>query len=226
MLSHFGHVRLFATLWTVAHQAPLSMGFPRQEYWSGLLCPPSGDLPDPEMEPSLAGGFFTAEPPGKPILWVTNPYSLVSHRWACLVENHTRKVKEIHLSPISGITVFYGCKRNPQLQLVVRSLCHTRTHIHATTPSGPVEIQWEGIPIWRSADKTRAAGGTQPWASLSHGSGSVLSLLPPAPRGLLTFIPWRLTSKLSIRWNHSEAGLQTSPLSPADWMIWSGCLWS
>ena len=52
--------------WTVAHQAPLSLGFPRQEYWSGLPCPPPGDLPDPGMEPSshtspaLAGGFFTA----------------------------------------------------------------------------------------------------------------------------------------------------------------------
>ena len=52
-------------LWTVACQAPLSMGFSRQEYWSGLPCPPSGDLPDPGIEPSslmspaLAGGFFT-----------------------------------------------------------------------------------------------------------------------------------------------------------------------
>ena len=50
---------------TVAHQAPLSMGFPRQEYWSGLPCPPPGDLPDPEIEPMflvappLAGKFFT-----------------------------------------------------------------------------------------------------------------------------------------------------------------------
>ena len=50
MLSHLNYVRLFATLWTVAHQAPLCMGFSRQEYWSGLLCPPPGDLPDPEME--------------------------------------------------------------------------------------------------------------------------------------------------------------------------------
>ena len=39
------------TLWTVAHQVPLSMGFPRQEYWSGLPFPSPGDLPDPEMEP-------------------------------------------------------------------------------------------------------------------------------------------------------------------------------
>ena len=40
MVSHFSHVRLFATLWTVAHQVPLSMGFSRQEFWSGLPCPP------------------------------------------------------------------------------------------------------------------------------------------------------------------------------------------
>ena len=53
------HVWLFATPWTIAHQAPLSMGFPRQEYWSGLLLPSPGDLPHPGMEPeppALAGG--------------------------------------------------------------------------------------------------------------------------------------------------------------------------
>ena len=44
-------VQLFVTLWTVASQAPLSMGFSRQEYWSRLPCPPPGDLPDPRMEP-------------------------------------------------------------------------------------------------------------------------------------------------------------------------------
>ena len=44
--SRFSHVRRFATPWTIAHQAPLSMGFSRQEYWSGLPCPPLGDLPD------------------------------------------------------------------------------------------------------------------------------------------------------------------------------------
>ena len=44
-------VRLFATLWTVTRQAPLCMGFSRQEYWSGLPCPPPGDLPRPEIEP-------------------------------------------------------------------------------------------------------------------------------------------------------------------------------
>ena len=51
MLSHFSHVQLLATLWTVANQASLSMGFFRQEYWSGLPCPPLGDLPSPGIKP-------------------------------------------------------------------------------------------------------------------------------------------------------------------------------
>ena len=58
-----------ATLWTVARQAPLSMGFSRQEHWSGLPFPSPGDLSDPGTEPAfpaLAGGFFTAQAPGKP----------------------------------------------------------------------------------------------------------------------------------------------------------------
>ena len=50
VLSCFSPVQLFATLWTVACQAPLFMGFSRQEYWSGLPCPPPGDLSDPGIE--------------------------------------------------------------------------------------------------------------------------------------------------------------------------------
>ena len=64
------HVRLFATPWTVACKAPLSMGFPKQEYWSGLSCPPPAYLSNPGIEPlspALAGRFFTTEPPGKPL---------------------------------------------------------------------------------------------------------------------------------------------------------------
>jgi len=60
----------FVTPWTVACQAPLSMGFSRQEYWSGLPFPPPGDLPHPGTEPkssALVGGFFTTVPPGKPL---------------------------------------------------------------------------------------------------------------------------------------------------------------
>ena len=51
VLSCFSHVQLFVTLWTVACQSPLSMGFSRQEYWSGLPSLPPGDLPDPGIEP-------------------------------------------------------------------------------------------------------------------------------------------------------------------------------
>ena len=53
MLSCFSHVQLYVTPWTVACQAPLSVGFSRQEYWSGLPCPPLADLPDPGVEPVL-----------------------------------------------------------------------------------------------------------------------------------------------------------------------------
>ena len=65
MLSHFSHVQLFVTLWTIACQAPLPMGFSRQEYWSALPCPSPGDLPDPGIKPmspvspAPAGEFFT-----------------------------------------------------------------------------------------------------------------------------------------------------------------------
>ena len=62
-------VRLFVTPSTVAHQAPPSMGFSRQEYWSGLPFPSPGDLPDPGIElrsPTLQADALTSEPPGKP----------------------------------------------------------------------------------------------------------------------------------------------------------------
>ena len=65
MLHRFTRVQLFVTLWTVACQAPLSVGFSRQEYWSGLPCPLPGDLPNPGIEPAslmspaLTGEFFT-----------------------------------------------------------------------------------------------------------------------------------------------------------------------
>ena len=69
----FTHLQLSVTLWTIAHQAPLSMGFSRQEFWSGLPFLTPGDLPDPGIEPksaespALAGRFFTMVPPGKPL---------------------------------------------------------------------------------------------------------------------------------------------------------------
>ena len=83
--SRFRCVRLFATLWTVARTTPLSMGFSRQEYWSGFPFPPPGDLldriePVAFMSPALAGGvffFLPIEPPGKLIhvfIFPPNPF--------------------------------------------------------------------------------------------------------------------------------------------------------
>ena len=73
MPDRFNSIRLIATLWTVACQAPLSIEFSRQEYWSGLPFPPPGDLSDPGIElvspvaPALQT-FFTTEPLGKPLV--------------------------------------------------------------------------------------------------------------------------------------------------------------
>ena len=67
-MKSLSRVRFFATLWTVAHQAPQSMGFSKQEYWSGLPFPSSGDLPDPGIEPgspALQVDSLPPEPPGK-----------------------------------------------------------------------------------------------------------------------------------------------------------------
>ena len=98
MLSCFSCVQLIVTPWTVAHQAPLCMGFSRQEYWSGLPFPTSGHLPNPEirpaslMSPALAGGFFTIVLPGKPLLYDVlvsnvNPISLRSRLDICDLSN-------------------------------------------------------------------------------------------------------------------------------------------
>ena len=71
------HVQLFATPQTVAHQASLSMGFPRQEYWVGCHFLLQGIYPS-LASPALAGRFFTTEPPAKPIFYWTNQFNFVS----------------------------------------------------------------------------------------------------------------------------------------------------
>ena len=78
-------VWLFATPWTVAHQAPLFMEFSRKEYWSGLSFPPPGDLSNPGIQPSslvspaLAGRFFTTAPLGKPTIFCSSLQNEIAH---------------------------------------------------------------------------------------------------------------------------------------------------
>ena len=90
VLSHFSRVGLFETLWTVAHQAPLSMGFSRQEYWSGLPFPTPGDLHNPGiksaslMSPALVGGFLSTR-----TIWEAHVYVCViyiSHLYPLLID--------------------------------------------------------------------------------------------------------------------------------------------
>ena len=74
------NVRLFETLWTVTYQAPPSMGFSRQEYWSGLPFPSPGDLPDPGIEPgspALQADALTSDPPGKALSLVKPPTNML-----------------------------------------------------------------------------------------------------------------------------------------------------
>ena len=86
--SLFSHIRLLVTPWTAAHQAPLSMGFSRQEYWSGLPRPPPGDLPDPGITPTS----FTS-PAGRQVL----------HHEHHLGSPNTKK---IHVPPIFPAALF------------------------------------------------------------------------------------------------------------------------
>ena len=87
VLSRLSYIRSFATPWNVACQTPQSIGFSRQEYWSGLPFPSPRDLPDPGIEPgspasqrdsllTQLSGFFTSEPPGKPLDSLYVPFSI------------------------------------------------------------------------------------------------------------------------------------------------------
>ena len=83
MCYSLSRVQLFATPWTVVHQAPLSMGFPRLEYESELPFPAPRDLPDRDVSPALAGGFFTTQPQGEPLQFIwEDKYTDISRTWA------------------------------------------------------------------------------------------------------------------------------------------------
>ena len=81
---------LFSTQWTIACQAPLSVEFSRQQYWSGLPFPAPGDLPNPGIKftsPAFLGRFFTTVPPGKPVNWEMYPQIMEGNantsEWKC-----------------------------------------------------------------------------------------------------------------------------------------------
>ena len=106
MPSHFGHVRLFATPWTVAHQAPLSVGFSWPECWSGLQFPPPGDLPDSGIEPvsplssALQADSLVLSHWGSPILY---------ERWWLFVLNLKMSKKLLSLSEYTSEERYNNC---------------------------------------------------------------------------------------------------------------------
>ena len=102
MLSHFSCVQLCATLWTVARQTPLSMEFSRQDYWSGLPCPPPGNLPDPGIEatylmsPALAAMFSITS-----TIWKANIHEVGAIGTPIFPEEETGS-EEVHALLVSG----------------------------------------------------------------------------------------------------------------------------
>ena len=113
MLSRLSCVQLFVTLWTVAHQAPLSMGFFWQEYWTGLLCPLSGDLPDAGIEPvspALQAGYLPSEPPraSQVVLVVKNLSANTDLRDMGLIPGSGRSPRGGNGTPLQ-----YSCQKNP-----------------------------------------------------------------------------------------------------------------
>ena len=119
MLSHFSHVQLCAILWTVACQAPLSMEFSRQEYWSGLPCPPPRALPNPGIKPmsltspALAGGFFTTS-----ATWEA-PFTCFYYFMCKSICMYMYKVIHIKLSLLDGITDLINMSLSKLLELVM-----------------------------------------------------------------------------------------------------------
>ena len=105
MLNCFSHIWLFATPWTVACQAPLSVAFSRQEYWSGFPCPPPGDLPNPGNEsadlgsPALSDRFFTIC-----ATWETLNISLLLSRFSCVQLCVTPETAAHQASPSLGFS--------------------------------------------------------------------------------------------------------------------------
>ena len=123
MLSRFSRVRLFATPWTVSHQAPLSMGFSRQEYWDGLPFPSRGNLPDPGLKPGspvLQGDSLLAKAPGKPSLAETLPQihlgsspkgqpTTALHHWFLFIPGDLVSVQDV--ISIRGSSFHWGLSR-------------------------------------------------------------------------------------------------------------------
>ena len=156
----------FATPWTVAHQAPLSMRFPRREHWSGLPFPYQGDLPDPGIEPSSpawGGGFFTTEAPGKATV-----IRVALWKWllCCLPGFICDPVKDNKLYLLSN----YSVLMDSQVVLVVKNLPASLGDARGTGSIPglgrfPGSRKWQPAPVFVPGKfhGQRSLAGYSPW---------------------------------------------------------------
>ena len=154
MLSSFNCVQLFAVWWTIACQAPLSMGFSRQEYWSGLSSPPPGDLTHPGIQTTLP-----LVPPGKPKIAIQKIVN-----WSLtMVQGQFNRKKDSFFNNWCGYncTVVFFC--------LFSLLAHAHSHVHlcklmnSSLPGPPVHgilqariLEWVAIPFFRGSSQPRA----------------------------------------------------------------------
>ena len=184
------HVKLFATLWTVAHQAPLSIGFPRQEYWSGLPFPSPGNLPNPGIEPmspaspAFTGRFFTTratwEVPSLPVYLVYFS-SMLCH------ESYTPLWKTTHQPQVLGKKVVEGSSSGlklpdlclgfitywlPRWHNGKESVCQCRRckrcRFNPWVGKIPWRRKWQPTPVFFPGKGKRNLAGCHPWGYIIY----------------------------------------------------------
>ena len=194
LLIYYSHVRLFVTPWTVAHQAPLSIGFSRQEYWRGLPCPPPGGLPDSGIEhislasPALQAGSLPLSHLGSQYIYIlsyliTDLYNLKCFMPMNISPQHSYKLFPqrdfLFLVLLLVYTLSY-CLRTlrfhfyvPQFSSVTQScstLCNPMNH---STPGLPVHHQ---LSEFTQTHVHRVGDAIQPFHPLSSPSPPALNL--------------------------------------------------
>ena len=179
VLSHFICVWLFVTLWTLAHQAPLSMGFFRRDHWSRLPCPPPGEFPDSgiklesEMSPALAGRFFTTNATWEAQVWLgtefyhqiiedlenqgcnMRPYSILSGKPLKITEEERGPTEIWPVLKTLGLIVCTSLERQETGEWIWR-LLHSSGEQLKPEAQGPLP----GLPLSRDRDKPL---GTTDW---------------------------------------------------------------
>ena len=136
-----------ATPWTVDHQALLSVEFPRQEYWTMLLFPSPGDLPDPEIKPmslaspALAGRFFTTAPPGRPFWLIEKVFTIMERGKAPFFHGKNLRYTEVGANIMNSwfYNIYAQIWKYLYMSICVNTYTHTHIHIYCLC----LAVYWE-----------------------------------------------------------------------------------